>query len=48
MNEKYLKNLRLERYINQIKFLGIPLGGTLNDQLQNAYIYGIPSIKVKS
>ena len=45
MDEKYLKNIRIERYINIIKFLGIPMGGTLSDQFQLGEIHGIQSIK---
>ena len=45
MNDKYLKNIRLERYINQIKFLGIPMGGTLSDQFQLGDIHGIQSMR---
>ncbi|MBN1183227.1 MAG: CDP-glycerol glycerophosphotransferase family protein [Bacteroidales bacterium] len=49
MDEGYLKYTRIERYINKIKFLGIPMGGTLSAQFLKGEKRGIqPSIMVST
>ena len=48
MDEKYVKYIRIERFINKFKFLDIPMGGTLNDKFLMGEKHGIQYFSIKN